>query len=179
MRLADAKALAELLIEEHLSNDTKRTWKFRWNNRVSWGRCVYQCKRTGGSYIELSRKQTPYETEDATEQTILHEIAHALTPGAGHGRLWKAMALSVGVRNPKATRGSSNVEGVAHPPKWVMVCGDTTMKPYYRRPSPKTFREIHLYFVPGRKRETLGKAELITYAEFQRRQANANEIDYR
>ena len=146
MRLTEAKVLAELLIEQHLSNDPKRTWKFRWNRRVSFGRCVYKCERTGGAYIELSRKQTPYETEDATEQTILHEIAHALTPGAGHNKLWKAVALSIGVRNPRATRATSNPNGESHPPKWVMAHGTTLMKPYFRKPSQKVFRELHRYF---------------------------------
>lgn len=30
--------------------------------------------------------------------TLLHEIAHALTPGDGHGKLWQAKAMELGAR---------------------------------------------------------------------------------
>lgn len=35
-------------------------------------------------------------TEDEIMETLLHEIAHALTPGHGHDRVWKAKCIEIG-----------------------------------------------------------------------------------
>ena len=35
-------------------------------------------------------------SEKSVENTILHEIAHALTPGKGHGPVWRAKAIEIG-----------------------------------------------------------------------------------
>ncbi len=69
---------------------------------MSWGfQLDYARRRAGYCYyakqvISLSRHFI--EKADAKEilNTLLHEIAHALTPRAGHGCEWRRMALAIG-----------------------------------------------------------------------------------
>lgn len=55
------------------------------------------------------------EADDVAEvrDTILHEIAHALTPGHGHDEVWQAKAMQVGARpfsgNPYTRINCGNV----------------------------------------------------------------------
>ena len=81
MNLNHAETIAKELISEHLDS----SWSFQWNNRKrAFGLCHY-----GRNTIELSRFLTEHETEEATRQTILHEIAHAIAGlHAGHGPEW-------------------------------------------------------------------------------------------
>lgn len=46
--------------------------------------------------IVLSTRHILYDSIDEIIETILHEIAHAITPGAGHVNLWKETSLSIG-----------------------------------------------------------------------------------
>ena len=158
MKLDDAKTLANLLIEKHL--DT--TWKFRFNNRkMSFGVCKHN-----KHIIELSGVLTPIETEYATEQTILHEIAHAKTPGSGHNRLWKVVAMAIGVKNPTATRAHTSNEDDRPSPTWVLVYMGKVLREYYRKPSHKMFASLSNKYILGRYTETYGKLEYLPYADY-------------
>jgi predicted SprT family Zn-dependent metalloprotease len=102
MKLQDAKALTELLLEE--TGLTEAGWEFRWTheNRVH-GRCVWKDK-----VIELSTRLTSANTETVVEDTIRHELAHALVgAGHGHGPVWQAKAVALGA-TPRATCKNGN-----------------------------------------------------------------------
>ncbi len=64
--------------------------------------------RTLGQYshyrqrIQLSTHAINTKSYRIMVNTILHEIAHALTPGNGHNLIWKAKARELGVL-PRAT----------------------------------------------------------------------------
>ena len=67
-------------------------WKFAFNNRTSsFGLCRYRVKM-----IELSSVLTPNCTDANIRNTIIHEIAHALTPGHGHDHVWRMKFISMG-----------------------------------------------------------------------------------
>lgn len=157
MNLVDAQRLAEDYIGQWLDG----SWSFAWNNRKrAFGVCNYRKRE-----IQLSRILTKQINEDEVLDTILHEIAHALTPGAGHGARWKAMARKLGA-TPKATcKAEINVE-----PKWVLV--DTTsgniIERLHRKPNESKMRRIKDYWVTGRKEETKGKLKYIPYANYVR-----------
>lgn len=71
-------------------------WKFKWDNDVQrYGLCRYkkQC-------ISVSLPLARVNTVKSTKRTILHEIAHALTPGAKHNLTWKKKAKAIGLSNP-------------------------------------------------------------------------------
>jgi len=89
MDLNAARALALDLMAEH---GVTAPWTFEFDNAKSrMGACNYQRRR-----ISISRYFTEHATEAQVRDTILHEIAHALTPGAHHGTRWKAVALRIG-----------------------------------------------------------------------------------
>lgn len=72
-------------------------WVFRFNNSlVNSGLCDYnQCT------IYLSKKYMGRMTNDEICNTILHEIAHALTPWDKHGRKWRLACEYLGIKpNP-------------------------------------------------------------------------------
>lgn len=74
------------------------SWGFRFTNtKCRLGRCCYT-----EEVIELSRLCLEKHGEAEARDTILHEIAHALTPGDGHGRKWRRQCIRLGC-TPKAT----------------------------------------------------------------------------
>ena len=86
------KELYTLLAHQHLPEVLK--WPLKWcSHKTALGHCVYQPSAIFLSTIYINAAQT---TLESVRDTILHEIAHALTPGDGHGKLWKATALSIG-----------------------------------------------------------------------------------
>jgi len=67
------------------------------NNRLTraFGRYRYS-RLVDDRRIELSRKLVELNDEKRVTRTILHEVAHALTEGHGHDRVWKAKCLEIG-----------------------------------------------------------------------------------
>lgn len=93
MRQSAADALARSLMREHGLSD----WTLAWMRRKStFGLC--NCSR---KTIALSTPLVTCNEEAAVRDTILHEIAHALTPGSGHNHLWKAKCREIGARPVK------------------------------------------------------------------------------
>ncbi len=91
MNLYAARDLAKSLMKQHGLDG----WTFRFDHaRRRFGSC-----REKQKLITLSRALTFLNTEDQVRDTILHEIAHALTPGANHGSQWKQTCRRLGA-NP-------------------------------------------------------------------------------
>jgi predicted SprT family Zn-dependent metalloprotease len=90
MNLYAAKTLARSLMNQHGLAD----WRFGFDHaRRRFGSC-----RPRARLITLSRHLVFLNDEPEVRDTILHEIAHALTPGDGHGAKWKAACLRIGAR---------------------------------------------------------------------------------
>ncbi len=69
-------------------------WTFRFDHaRRRFGSCRPRSRR-----ITLSRHLTLLNDEPQVRDTILHEIAHALTPGDGHGAKWKTKCRQLGAK---------------------------------------------------------------------------------
>jgi predicted SprT family Zn-dependent metalloprotease len=90
MQLAAAERLAKQLMQKH---GLLPSWRFAFDRAVvRFGSCNW-----GQRKITLSTKLTSINDEAAVRDTILHEIAHALTsPRSGHGRKWKRVAEAIG-----------------------------------------------------------------------------------
>ena len=146
--------LAQSLVKEHLDP----SWSFSWNNRkTSFGVCKYRTKE-----IQLSSFHAARETMFAVEQTILHEIAHALTPYArSHGAEWQEQARKLGVVNPSASRHPSYEVKLNERFKFAIMYKDEFVKGYTRRPNPSTFDQVKGMWLRGRKNETYGKLEIV------------------
>lgn len=86
--MRDVRELAVQLMAQHGLCD----WTFRFDNaRSRYGRCSDR-KRL----ITLSRYLVMMNPVRKTRDTILHEIAHALTPGHHHDAVWRAKAIEIG-----------------------------------------------------------------------------------
>jgi predicted SprT family Zn-dependent metalloprotease len=90
MNLLEAKKLAIDLMAKHGILD--QGWRFQYDNaRRRFGRCSYRTKT-----ISLSKHLVSLNDLENVKNTILHEIAHALTPGHGHDRVWQRKAIEIG-----------------------------------------------------------------------------------
>lgn len=105
---------------------TEKGWTFEWDNAARrFGQCRYSTKT-----ISMSRQLTRQRTESAVANTMLHEIAHALTPGHGHDAVWRAKAISLGCDGKRCSSDNVTVDY-----KYVAKCpnGHVAAK-YLRRP---------------------------------------------
>lgn len=102
MKLTDARKLANQLMREHGLAD----WSFDFDRAVvRFGQCRHKDKA-----ITLSAKLTQLNDFDKVNDTILHEIAHALVgTGNGHNRVWKAKCREIGA-NPARTYDGSETK---------------------------------------------------------------------
>ena len=98
MELNDARSLANRLLNEH--GLSAKGWRFDFDNARRLGLCTYSTKT-----ISISRHMAAAASIEDVEQTLLHEVAHALVgSGAGHGPLWKAKAASIGYLGKRTSK---------------------------------------------------------------------------
>lgn len=129
MNLAQAENLAKSLMNEH----GLYTWKFAWINRkTAFGLCNYSTKT-----ISLSRHLVTINDMPRVKNTILHEIAHALAPGHGHGRVWKNMCVKIGARPERCYNEQNTVTPEA---KYHLVCRECDFKASrHRKPTVQNY----------------------------------------
>ncbi len=114
MNPAEAETLARDLMAEFLPS----CWSFRFDSARKRFGC---CKRTSDGRvreISLSRALTIANDREQVEDTLRHEIAHALAPmHAGHGRLWVEACEVTGAR-PQRCYGTE----VVQVNRWRFTC---------------------------------------------------------
>ena len=118
---------ARLEVERQLDKHGLEGWKFEaMNGKRLLGQCRYRDKT-----IRISRWLCRLGTDAEVLDTILHEIAHALTPGHKHSWTWKAKAIELGAK-PVACQGAMSYE-VPH--KYEILCGwcKTVIQKRHRR----------------------------------------------
>lgn len=106
----------------------QKGWRFSWHNKkVSLGTCSYYRKR-----IYLAKWYTELNDEEEVLDTILHEIAHALSytrygeAGKGHGRLWKSVCIEIGAKPERCSKNELNSPKNHH--KYIDTCCGVTYK---------------------------------------------------
>ncbi len=125
MNLQKAERLARRLMSRHGLSAWLFVWQDNW--KCTFGACGI-ARRT----IYLSRPLTELNSETEVKDTILHEIAHALTvPGKGHGREWKRNAVRVGAV-PERCYGS---EVIQPEEKWIGACPSCSYRTWSHRRS--------------------------------------------
>lgn len=102
---------ANALLREHGLADQGWTFKFD-NARNRAGACKY-----GPRVISMSRYLVQLWDADEVRQTLLHEVAHALTPGASHGPAWRRKAAEIGF-----TRGTRTHSNATVPGRYLAIC---------------------------------------------------------
>ncbi len=108
------------LIEEHLPAFVyDNRWSFKFDKAKRRAGCCNYSKRT----ISLSRHFVELNSEDEVRLTILHEIAHALTPGHHHDAVWKAKCAELGGATSRCYDTAGNGRSVVMAEgKWRAVC---------------------------------------------------------
>ena len=88
------------------------------------GQCRYNTK-----IISLSKHFINLNDSDIVKDTILHEIAHALTPGAGHGYKWRLKAKNIGCQSV------NRLNSIAETPKgkYLVYCRYCDFKAHMHR----------------------------------------------
>jgi len=89
-------------------------WRFKLSRAV---RSLGQCK-FGHKQICVSGSHARLGTDAEIMDTILHEIAHALTPGCGHNWRWQDKARELGARPERCSTQLSYKQ----PYKYRLVC---------------------------------------------------------
>jgi predicted SprT family Zn-dependent metalloprotease len=131
-----ARALALSLMAEHGLS----AWLFRFNKNLRRAGVCFYPGRTRPGRIELSVHFVQLNTEADIRDTILHEIAHALTgPHHGHDDLWKATCVRIGAR-PERCYDSDQI--VMPRGKWIGECQGCRKK-YFRHRRPRTLVGWH------------------------------------
>jgi predicted SprT family Zn-dependent metalloprotease len=112
MDVIAAQTLARKLMDTHgLSH-----WGLRFDRAAKrFGLCNHTRK-----IISLSWKLVMLNTEEEVRDTILHEIAHALTPGAGHGPRWREMCVRIGAK-PERCFTAQQVVMPTQRPAWFQI----------------------------------------------------------
>ena len=158
MNLKMAERLALRLMTKHgVSN-----WHFKWSKaKTSFGHCNYHTRE-----IALSSVLTNIADDAHVRETILHEIAHAWTPGEHHSNVWADKCREIGGNGRRLA--TLEITDEQRPPKWVMVYGTYIVNRYYRKPNKSTFDRLADTWVKNRKEETYGKCKLIIWSDYVR-----------
>ncbi|WP_250008313.1 SprT-like domain-containing protein [Actinoplanes sp. M2I2] len=123
MEVTDARELAAGLMDQHGLTG----WRLVFDNaRTRAGVCHFDRRVIG-----LSRVLTALHSPEQVTDTILHEIAHALTgPGHGHDRVWRATARRIGCSATRCVPADApRAEGA-----WVGTCPAGHRVTAHRRP---------------------------------------------
>lgn len=113
-RLATVRAIAEHLMAQHGLTDGPDKWTFNYNTRK---RCTGLCRYRERS-IEVSTYHAEQSPIENVTNTILHEIAHALTPGDNHGAAWRVACCEIGAAPARCYQGPE----IDKQHKWELRC---------------------------------------------------------
>lgn len=134
MNVTDAKRL----LREQLDNHELYHVDAKMNGRLTSAFGRYRWNRYGNmKVVELSTKLVEINDESRVLKTILHEIAHALTEGHGHDRVWQAKLLEIGGDGKRCYDSSdtNTIEKTRIRKIYQLVCQDCEYRGgrYYRR----------------------------------------------
>lgn len=127
MDLYKAQQLAVELMTKH--DLITKGWRFQFDTaRRRFGCCNYRYKQ-----ITLSKHLTVLNDEARVKNTILHEIAHALTPGQHHNSVWRRKAIEIGCDGERCYKSMNTATPESKYVAICTTCGHTHKK--HRRPT--------------------------------------------
>lgn len=129
MELIKAQRLAQELMTKH--GLISPVWTFKFDNaRRRFGVCRRFNRKAVFSNekifvrgeISLSKPLVLINDETKVRDTILHEIAHALTPGHGHDAVWKRKCVEIGAK-PQRCYTEKDTNTLKSTAKYQATCG--------------------------------------------------------
>ena len=80
--------------------------------------------------ITIAKQHAEHDDESKVIETILHEIAHAITPGAGHKKIWSDTSIAIGGNGlaQASCNGSIEIQEQFEAPMFVMALSGTPIK---------------------------------------------------
>ena len=128
MNLKEIESYAKEQIKTYIP-----TWKFNWNNRKkSLGVCSYNKETIFLSKPVFSLSEN--STFEKVRNTVLHEIAHALTPGNHHGKTWKRTLIQMGGDGNRLADIEYKVKG-----NYIYKCPNCDKVSYFYRQIKKLY----------------------------------------
>lgn len=113
-------------------------WRFEFDRAVQrFGVCKYSTRT-----ISLSEKMVRANSFEQCADTVLHEIAHALTPGAKHGPEWKQACRLIGAK-PERCYQAKDVVVVSKYRAFCEHCGEAPIGSRQKRPTSRQFCRKH------------------------------------
>jgi predicted SprT family Zn-dependent metalloprotease len=110
---------------------------FGWSFEIKdFGRRAGVCKHSI-QRIEIQEYYALNNPQEEVVDTLMHEIAHALTPGHHHDIIWKAMAVQLGA----APKSCVNKNALAKPSDWKATCN--CGKVYYKYKASAGLEQRH------------------------------------
>ncbi len=133
-KLEDIKILAIELMKKH----NLKGWIFKWSNA---SRRFGSCNKNNKT-ISLSKLHAIYDDIFLVKDTILHEIAHGLTPKnfSAHGKEWKENALKIGCK-PISYKKSNISEKLSC--KYIGICAKCEKKIFLNKRSKYICRSCY------------------------------------
>lgn len=126
---------ANALLRQHGLADAG--WKFAFDGAKRRGG---QCRHADKT-ITMSRHLVPMWTEEQVQDTLIHELAHALVgPRHGHGYVWAAKMRELGAR-PERTHNNETVPGRYQ--AWCPVCSREVGRAHRFTAAMRQGRHIH------------------------------------
>jgi predicted SprT family Zn-dependent metalloprotease len=123
MNLFEAEILAKELISEYVPDCS-----FKWSrSKTRYGDFTYSTR-----VLRLSSILTKLRPKSEVRTTIMHEIAHALTPHSNHGRAWQLQMMRFGLPPERCSHTEADLKLLN---SWIGVCpnnheiGGWTRKP--------------------------------------------------
>jgi len=127
-----------------------------WKAKLDDAKKRFGVCRMGPKEISISRPLIALNPEEEVRDTILHEIAHALSweihkEGCGHDERWKEICVRIGARPVRCY----DDEVIQPELPWALCHAETgeIFSTYQRKPS----RDASQMWMRGRKEETFGK----------------------
>ncbi len=113
MKIGNMMSLSRKMLNEHGLHD----WDLRTSSTLN---TLGDCDRNSDKkLIRISRAYTENNNWSQISLTVLHEIAHALTPGQGHNRVWADKLREIG---GDPNREDYNVTMPKRHRIWCMSC---------------------------------------------------------
>jgi hypothetical protein len=132
------------------------------------GQCRYRLKEIAVSQFYLDA--APYAI---CWDTVVHEVAHALTPGSGHGAEWRAVATELGLVNPRSTKNLAEL-GITLPQSrgavkaHVTIYMDSGCFVSSHGASSRPLSALERRYIKGNKAATMGKLYQVPLEIFEK-----------